>query len=132
MHRRLVFLSFIFFAAVSTAAAAQTRVWVQHGPGPSRQGQVEGITDKEIVGAINTIAAHPSDANTLYVGAVNGGIWKTTNALAASPTWVDQLGVSGSLAIGAMEFDPTDATNQTLVAGTGRFSSFYGLGGDCT
>jgi hypothetical protein len=130
MPRRLVCLSFILITVLSTTTTAQTRVWVQHGPGPSKQGQVEGITDKEIVGAINTIAAHPTDANTLYIGAVNGGIWKTTNALAASPTWINQLGSSGSLAIGAMELDPMDATNQTLVAGTGRFSSFYGLGGD--
>jgi hypothetical protein len=128
--RGLLFRSLILLTALSTATGAQTRVWVQHGPGPSKQGQVEGITDKEIVGAINTIAPHPTDANTLYAGAVNGGIWRTTNALAASPTWVNQLGGSGSLAIGAMEFDPTDATNQTLVAGTGRFSSFYSLGGD--
>jgi hypothetical protein len=37
-----------------------------------------------------------------------------------------------SLSIGAMEFDPTDATHQTLVAGIGRFSSFGQSGGPLT
>ena len=34
-----------------------------------------------------------------------------------------------SLSIGALEFDPTDATRHTLVAGTGRFSSLNRMGG---
>jgi hypothetical protein len=130
MSRRSIALAAFLIVAVNATTSAQARVWVQHGPSPSKNGQVEGITNREIDGAINAIAAHPTDANTLYVGAVNGGIWKTTNALAASPTWVDQLGIGRSLAIGAIEFDPTDATNQTVVAGTGRFSSLSGFGGD--
>jgi hypothetical protein len=125
-----IVLAAILVAAVNAASFAQTRVWVQHGPSPNKAGQVEGITDGEVAGAINAIAAHPTDANTLFVGAVNGGIWKTTNALAAKPSWVDQSGLGRSLSIGAIEFDPTDATNQTLVAGMGRFSSLSRFGGD--
>jgi hypothetical protein len=106
--------------------------WVEHGPGPNTQGQVEGIADREVVGAVNAAAAHPTDADTLYVGAVNGGIWKTTNATDAVPTWTPQLGPDQSLSIGALSFDPTDATNQTLLAGAGRFGSFYGRGNDRT
>src|SRR6188474_1487633 len=111
MYRQVV-LSALLIVSPSASASAQARIWIQHGPGPSKQGQVENITDLEISGAINAIAPHPTDPNTLYVGAVNGGIWKTTNATAASPKWVDQLGAGKSLAIGAIEFDPTDATNQ--------------------
>jgi hypothetical protein len=104
-------------------------VWVQHGPGPNTLGQVENITDREVVGAIPALAVHPTDAGTIYVGAVNGGIWKTVNATAASPRWVEQLGLNRSLSIGAIAFDPTDSTSQTLLAGSGGFSSF-GLPGD--
>lgn len=109
---------------VFPAVAARAQVWVEQGPGPNTAGQVEGMTDGEVVGAINTIAAHPSDPNVLYAGGVNGGIWRTANATAASPSWVEQLGVGRSLSIGSIEFDPNDATNQTLLAGSGRFSSF--------
>lgn len=105
--------------------------WVQHGPGPNTLGQVEHITDREVAGAIKVVATHPTEANIIYVGAVNGGIWKTSNALdPAGPKWTEQLGGDRSLSIGALEFDPTDATHNTLVAGSGRFSSFYSVGGD--
>jgi len=115
--------------ALCGTIAAQPLVWVAHGPGPNTRGQVENIADGEVVGALNAVAPHPTDANTVYVGAVNGGIWKTTNATAASPAWTRQTDSQRSLSIGALEFDPTDNTNQTLVAGTGRFSSFYRSGG---
>jgi hypothetical protein len=49
--------------------------------------------------------------------------------MAASPNWVRQTDAQQSLSIGALEFDPTDASNQTLVAGIGRASSFLGDGG---
>jgi von Willebrand factor type A domain len=114
----------IIILLVVTCPAVSQRVWVQHGPGPHTGGQVEGITDGEVVGAVHTVATHPTDVNTIYVGTTNGGIWKTTNATAARPTWVEQLGLNRSLSIGAIQFDPTDATNQTLIAGSGRFSNF--------
>ena len=40
-----------------------------------------------MTGGIQAIAPHPTNADILYVGAVNGGVWKTNNATAASPTW---------------------------------------------
>ncbi len=104
--------------------------WTAQGPGPTRNGQVENIIpNNEVVGAIHTVAAHPTDANILYVGAVNGGVWKTSNATAASPHWTPLTDNFPSLSIGALEFDPTDPTRQTLVAGIGRFSSFGRNGG---
>lgn len=103
--------------------------WIAEGPGPSQNGQVEGILNQEVVGAVHAVAAHPLDADTLYIGAANGGVWKTTNATSANPTWSPLTDNNESLSIGALEFDPTDGTNQTLVAGIGNFSSFAGIGG---
>jgi hypothetical protein len=114
---------------LTCARALAQAVWVPQAPGPNTRGQVENITDKEVVGAINTVAAHPTDANIIYVGAVNGGIWRTNNATAANPNWQSQTDGHLSQSIGAIEFDPTDATNRTLVAGIGRFSSFGADGG---
>ena len=105
--------------------------WLVEGPGPSFNGQLEGIPNRPITGAINALAAHPTNPSILYLGAVNGGIWRTTNATAAQPSWTPQTDTLGSLSIGrdALQFDPTDATFNTLVAGSGRSSSFSSVGG---
>lgn len=105
-------------------------VWVERGPAPTQSAQVSVPPSSEVCGAIQSIAAHPSDANIAYIGAVNGGIWKTTNATAAQPTWTAQGDNLPSLSIGAIAFDPTDGTRQTLIAGTGRLSNFAQRGDD--
>ena len=104
-------------------------VWTPQGPRPTTRGQVEGLVDKEVVGAIKAVAAHPTSPDIVYVGAVNGGVWRTRNARSARPTWEQLTDAQRSLSIGALEFDPTDSTHQTLVAGTGRFSSLNFIGG---
>ena len=107
-------------------------LWIAQGPGVARSGQVEGIANLEVSGAIHTVAAHPSDPDILWIGAANGGIWKTTNATNASPNWTPLTDFESSLSIGALELDPTDGTNQTLVAGIGLYSSFSQSGGSRT
>ena len=66
-------------------------IWQNDGPSPiysfpvvSGTGatiQANGIASNagQFSGAIQTIAAHPTDANTIYVGGVNGGVWQTTD-----------------------------------------------------
>ncbi|PYJ73037.1 MAG: hypothetical protein DME75_02695 [Verrucomicrobia bacterium] len=58
---------------------------------------------------------------TLFLGAAGGGVWKTTNALAATPTWTQVSdGASGipSNAIGSIVFDPSNPS--TIYVGTGE------------
>ena len=63
-------------------------IWTAQGPGPTTNGQVQNLTPNNAVsGSIHAVVAHPTDPNILYAGAVNGGIWRTNNATAASPTW---------------------------------------------
>lgn len=108
-------------------------LWVAQGPAPARDGQSENAAPHdEVSGAVHAVAAHPTDRDTLYIGSVNGGVWKTTNATAASPTWTPLTDDQPSLSIGALEFDPTDGAHDTLVAGIGRFSSFQRRGGPLT
>ena len=106
-------------------------VWVDQGPAPTINGQLEPNTqpNRSIAGAIHTLLAHPTNPDIVYAGAINGGIWKTTNATALNPTWVPQTDFLGSLSIGVMAFDPTDASFSTIVAGTSRYSSFASVGG---
>jgi hypothetical protein len=99
--------------------------WVAQGPAPNRFAQVQNLNPNNAVsGAVHAVVAHPTDANTMYVGAVNGGIWRTTNATAANPTWTPLTDTELSLSIGALEMDP--GNTQVLLAGFGRFSSFGG------
>ncbi|MGH9904164.1 MAG: WD40/YVTN/BNR-like repeat-containing protein, partial [Pyrinomonadaceae bacterium] len=91
------------------APAPQWATWVAQGPGATQGGQVENVVpNNEVVGAIHTVVAHPTDPNILYVGAVNGGIWRTTNATAPSPNWTPLTDNLPSLSIGALEFDPAN------------------------
>lgn len=104
-------------------------VWTPLGPRPTTGGQVEGIAEGEVVGAVKAVATHPTDPDIVYVGAVNGGVWRTRNARSARPTWQQLTDAQRSLSIGALELDPTDSSHRTLVAGTGRFSSMNRAGG---
>jgi len=105
-------------------------VWQAEGPAPALNGGVRNLTPtNSVVGAIHAVATHPTNADIVYIGSVNGGIWKTSNATAANPTWENQTDALASQSIGALELDPTDAMQQTLIAGLGRRSSYGGVGG---
>ncbi len=103
--------------------------WQREGPGPITGGPVQNIPDNEVIGAINALAPHPTDADILYVGAVNGGIWRTNNATSGSPNWTPQLDEQASLSIFDIQFDLSDNSSNTLIAGIGRTSSLARLGG---
>ncbi|MEO1576021.1 MAG: sialidase family protein, partial [Pseudomonadota bacterium] len=116
-------------AAAGATTVFANPVLVDEGPSPITGGQTEGLVQNAVAGAVNAIAAHPVDANILYAGGTNGGIWKTTDALAVDPTWVNQTDALPAQSIGDLVFDPVDATHQTLVAGIGLFSSYGRIGG---
>lgn len=103
--------------------------WRPLGPGPSHNGQVENITNREVVGAVNAVATHPTNAGIVYVGSVNGGVWRTANATATAPNWTRLTDTLGSLSIGSIELDPTDAQSRTILAGVARTSSLGRDGG---
>jgi hypothetical protein len=92
-------------------------------------GQVEGIGELPVAGAINRVLPVPNNPNILYVGAVNGGVWKTMNAQSQSPFWTPLTDNMPSLSIGAMAFDRSDPTFNTIVVGIGSQSSDGRLGG---
>jgi RTX calcium-binding nonapeptide repeat (4 copies) len=95
--------------------------WVERGPGPLLHGQTEGFLDAPVSGAIRAIAPDPTDANTVFIGSVNGGIWRTTNANAASPTWTPLIDDFPGLSIAAITISPRDS--DTIFAGVGGSSS---------
>src|SRR6202165_1726969 len=54
----------------------------------------------------------------LWVGAAGGGIWRTDNALATTPTWKFLSNSFGTNAIGSLLVDPTNSN--IIYAGTGE------------
>jgi hypothetical protein len=107
--------------------------WIPIGPASIVNGLTENVVpENKVSGAIRAVAAHPSHSSVLYVGSVNGGIWRTMNADDRNPQWVPLTDDLESLSIGALQFDPTDPSNTTLLAGIGRYSSYGRRGGPLT
>jgi hypothetical protein len=93
-----------------------------------------------VTGRVTSLAADPSDTsgNTLYVGTTGGGVWKSTTAAQANPTFLpltDDLSAYSSasltsLSIGAMSVQP--GGTGVVLAGTGdpndATDSWYGAG----
>ncbi len=132
--KNVTYLAQLFAVVVSlllafSVPAEEDRIWESLGPKVITSGQVSGITDGEVVGAIVSVAPHPSDADVLFIGSVNGGIWRTTNATASLPTWEDVSGDLPSFSIGTVTYDVGDSSNQTLLVGAGRYSSLGRVGG---
>lgn len=107
----------------ATAATAQT--FLPQGPAPSfgPSGLIQSNDappNGTVGGAIQAVLPHPTDANTMYIGGVNGGVWVTRNGGAS---WTPLSDKQRSLSIASLAFDPTDATRRTLVAGVGITSN---------
>jgi hypothetical protein len=82
-------------------------IWEERGP-------------NNMAGRTRSILIDSADptGNTVLVGSVSGGIWKSTNAKASTPTWVHTSGMMDNLAIGSLVQDPNNPS--VLYAGTGE------------
>src|ERR1041385_4226081 len=109
MSNRIAVALSLFWLGNSVAAQP---LWVEQGPGPNTVPNNSGFT--EVSGAIQAIAADPSNPNRIFVATVNGGIWRTENAMAAAPTWVPLTDQQPSLSMGCIAFSPLDPAHNTL------------------
>ena len=98
--------------------------WIDEGPGPTKHGDLNIVPDHPTAGCVTAVVPHPTNQNIIYIGTANGGVWKTTNALAAEPRWKALTDNQLSMSIGGLARDQNDAAGNTLVAGYGRRSSF--------
>jgi hypothetical protein len=110
--------------------------WTALGPQPIPNGQTEpanangiSLTQAPVSGRLTAIAIDPADPNTAYVGAAQGGVYQTRDG---GTTWTPLMDSADTQAVGSLELDPTDATGNTLLVGSGEsnFSgdSYAGLG----
>jgi len=117
-------LAFFFVCILSLAVRPSfAQVWTERGPGPTLNGQSEGIPTNPVSGAVNQIAVPPGgDGNTIYVATVNGGIWKTTNGLSATPTWIPLTDFQlPALSMNSLAISPVSPN--TIYGGSGSTSS---------
>jgi Secretion system C-terminal sorting domain len=100
--------------------------WVPEGPFPIPNGQTTGAS-VPVSGRVTSIAVHPTNANTLYVGTANGGVYRSVDG---GITWTAIFDNAQSLAIGALALAPSSPT--TLYVGTGEAAlsqdSHFGVG----
>jgi photosystem II stability/assembly factor-like uncharacterized protein len=118
------FVLFLLGFAPALARAPQTQQylgpkWEELGPAP--------ISSGPYTGRVSAIACSPSDANRVFLGGADGGVWRTTDGGA---TWEPLTDEMPTTAIGALAIDPADAN--AIFAGTGEANfanhSRYGLG----
>jgi hypothetical protein len=122
--KSILFATALLFGLCGVTPASAAPAWVEQGPGPIFNGaNVQGLPGPNpAAGAINAIVADPMTADIVFVGTVNGGVWKTSDATAATPTWApltdQQL---PALSINSLAMSPVSPS--TLFAGTGSTSS---------
>lgn len=114
--------------------------WTEQGPGPITlsSGFIQA-------GAIEAVAVDPTNADNIFVGTVNGGVWRTTTGTYSPsdgvdndndtvvdnpeefPSWEPLTDQFASLSISDLAISPQDTA--TIYAATGRTSAGFGDGG---
>jgi uncharacterized delta-60 repeat protein len=100
--------------------------WTPIGPAPIINGEAPPYTFQNppnnggspVSGPVAGIAASPTDPNTIYIAAANGGVWKTTNG---GVSWVPLTDNQATLHMGAIAIAPSNP--QVIYAGTGEANS---------
>src|SRR4051794_16647431 len=127
----------IDFNQTAAAIAAGKRIKGHGSTSPKRWAQVgDGTMNVDVLGTqsflrgtqwsgrISALAVDYKRCDTttcsLYIGAAGGGVWRTDDALAATPQWKELNDGLDSLSVGALLIDPTDRNGNTLYVGTGE------------
>lgn len=93
--------------AAYAAPPAAGSPWVTIGP-------------RNINGRVKCLAVHPTDPQTVYAGAANGGVWKSTDG---GQSWDSLWNSEESLAVGGLAIAPTNP--DVIYAATGEWTPGY-------
>jgi photosystem II stability/assembly factor-like uncharacterized protein len=115
---------------LSGGITLSTTSWTPIGPAPIVSSSIPNGLDPgntPVTGRIAAVAADPTNANTIYVAAAGGGVWKTTDG---GTTWSPLTDNQATLSMGAIAVAPSNPN--VIYAGTGEadnsIDSFYGRG----
>jgi len=113
------------------AIAISTTVWTPIGPRPIDSVSLTGNSS----GRVRAIAINPLNADEVYIGGAQGGVWRSMNG---GVNWTPLTDNEASLAMGAIALDASTCSAapgppcQTIYAGTGEqgasSSIYYGAG----
>lgn len=110
---------------LAQAAAAET--WEVIGPAPMKNSAIGQNFTADVSGRVKALAVDPRNSNIVYLGAAQGGVWKTTNG---GDSWQPLTDDQASLAVAALAIDPNNP--DTVYAGTGEptlgLDNYYGAG----
>jgi hypothetical protein len=101
--------------------------WMSIGPAPIPNGQVASGPSTPVSGRVTAIAVDPTNPNIVYVGAAQGGVYRSTDGGA---NWTPLLDSAFSLAIGAIAIAPSQPNTVYVGTGEPNFSSdsYFGVG----
>ena len=102
--------------------SVQNLTWVSLGPSSGSYYNYGNISSRVVTGTY-----HPTDPNIIYIGAADGGVWKSTDG---GTTWIPLTDNQASMSMGAIVIDPVNPN--IIYAGTGEptysIVSYYGRG----
>jgi autotransporter-associated beta strand protein len=119
----IVLVALVVWAWAGTALA-QKFDFLPQGPAPS-SGETDTVQSRDlppdhgtVTGAVQAVLLDPTNANRMFIGSTNGGVWSTTNGGA---TWKPLTDNQVSLSIASLAFNATNS--QQIYAGVGDTSN---------
>ena len=107
----------------AAATETSTPAWVEIGPKPLGTPWAHGISS----GRVTSLAVDPRNNDVVYLGAADGGVWKTTDG---GLNWKPLTDIQPSLSIGAIAIAPSAPDTIYVGTGEGNFAAdnYYGIG----
>ena len=103
-----------------------SNAWTSIGPFPLANGQTNTF-ETPVSGRVPAIAVHPTNPDIVYVGAAQGGVYRSTNG---GQTWTQLFDAADTQVVGAVAISPSNP--EIVYVGTGEAGqsadSFIGIG----
>ncbi len=96
--------------------------WTQVGPNDV---PLQSNGEKRGIGRVNTVAFHPTDANTLFIGAPAGGLWKSIDG---GQNWQTSTDFLTNLGVSDIAINPSNPDQIYIITGDRDGGDTYSYG----